>query len=75
MNNEEYAEVAVAWSGTCDGCAATHVVYPHAEMLREDAEVLADGPDEWDSFTSCFICDGSIDWNGSDPVSAVIRNA
>lgn len=75
MNEEEYEDVAVAWSGVCEGCLATYAVYPHPEMLREDAEVLAEGPPEWEAFPSCFICDGSIDWNGSDPVSAVIRNA
>lgn len=74
MNDQEYQEVAVAWSGTCSGCLATFVVYPHYEMLREDADVLADGPGEWDSFPSCFVCDSSIDWNGSDPVRSVIRN-
>lgn len=64
----------VAWSGTCRNCATTFVVYPHPFETSEDKiDQITNGPTDWDGFTDCFICGGAIDWNGSDPVSAVIR--
>lgn len=75
MNEKQYRKHAVAWSGTCDSCLTNYVVYPHPEADKDDAKEFAEGPDEWSGFTTCWVCDDSISWNGSDPVSAVIRHA
>ena len=64
----------MAWSGTCRDCLATWVVYPHYEADEDTVERISDGPGEWEGFSDCQVCDGTIEWNGSDPVGAVIRN-
>lgn len=58
------AYTPMAWSGNCRDCDAIVIIAPYDS--RTDRIVEA-GPDEWDTFPSCYLCDGSIDWNGSDP--------
>jgi hypothetical protein len=57
---------AVAWSGNCEDCDAIVIVAPYDDRTEE---IVADGPGEWESFPSCYLCGGSIDWVGSDPIS------
>ena len=71
MNDETRTDIA--WSGVCNKCLACYVVYPHPDAKEDDRSWLASGPNEWDSFTSCFVCDGGIEWNGSDPTASIIR--
>lgn len=58
----------MAYSGSCSNadCLAVYTVSPHDESPDEVVEQIAEGPDEWEAFTSCFVCDSSIDWNGND---------
>lgn len=57
-----------AWWGTCDDCLALVAVYPHPE--RDDD--IPDRDDWEEPFPSCYVCDGRIDWGGSDPAADVI---
>lgn len=66
------AAVRIAWSGTCENCLTCVTIYPHPEQEKDDYDRMADR-DEWDAFPACYVCDSTIQWNGTDPVSAVIR--
>lgn len=63
----------LAWSGNCRECFAIFVVAPHDETSEAGRERIAAGPNDWEAFASCFVCDGTIDWNGSDPLPITIR--
>lgn len=65
----------MAYSGTCSNsnCSAIYVVAAHDETPDEVVGQIASGPDEWETFTYCFVCDESIDWNGNDPLPLTIR--
>ncbi len=65
----------MAYSGNCSNpdCLAIYTVSPHDESPDESAERIAEGPDEWENFTYCFVCDSSIDWNGNDYLPVTIR--
>lgn len=67
MTPEEYKE-AVEWFGTCRDCLAVVKVAPHDEGTISTRDLIAEGPDEWDSFSNCLVCEGTIDWDGSNPV-------
>lgn len=45
------------WSGTCEECAAVYTVAPHPEANAAQAGRITDGPDDWEVFTQCWICD------------------
>lgn len=60
------AGTRMAWGGNCRDCDAIVIV---ASNDGRTDKIVADGPDEWDSFPSCYLCEGTIDWNGSDPAS------
>lgn len=66
----------MAYAGTCRNelCSAVFVVAPHPESPDEVAEQIAEGPDEWEGFTECWVCDSSIDWNGSESLPMTIRD-
>ena len=75
MNNNEYAE-SMAWSGNCDRCLTIHVVYPHPDSDVDARDRITEGPSEWEqAFATCFICEGDIEWNGSDPIASVVKHA
>lgn len=65
----------MAYSGMCSNpdCLAMYTVAPHDEAPVDSVERIADGPEEWEAFTDCFVCDSSIDWNGNDPLPVTIR--
>lgn len=65
----DHNETRMAWSGTCENCYAIVVVAAHDETEDEDRELIATGPSDWSPFPSCYVCDGSIEWVGSDPVA------
>ena len=73
MTTNEQPE-RMAWSGTCRDCLANWIVYPHYEAEADVVEQTAEGPDEWEGFSTCQVCDGTIEWNGNDLVGSVIRN-
>lgn len=58
----------MAYSGTCSNpsCIAIVLVAPHDETPDDVAEQIAEGPDEWEAFTDCYVCGSSIDWMGND---------
>lgn len=66
----------MAYSGVCANelCSALFVVAPHPESPDDVAAMIEEGPNEWEGFTSCWVCDSSIDWNGTDPLPMVIRD-
>lgn len=68
----DFNEPRMAWSGTCDSCYAIVVVAANYETEDEDRRLIAEGPSDWNTFPSCYVCDGTIDWIGSDPVSSVM---
>lgn len=41
--------------------------------ISSTEERIAEGPNEWEAFTSCFVCDASIDWNGNDLLPLTVR--
>lgn len=57
---------ALAWSGNCGDCDVIVIVAPYDD---ETVQQVADGPDEWEAFADCYVCGGSIEWNGTDPIS------
>lgn len=65
-------ETRMAWSGSCKICNADYVIYPHAEASTEQREFIESGPNEWEAFSNCLVCDGAIYWNGTDPVESVV---
>lgn len=67
-------EDQMVYSGNCEDCYAVFYVAPHPESSDETVERIAEGPDEWDSpFSTCFVCDGDIEWNGNDPRKWVLK--
>ncbi|AYN58678.1 hypothetical protein QEO74_gp12 [Arthrobacter phage Nandita] len=59
-----------AYWGTCDDCLTTIVVYPHPDR---DTDLPDD--EEWEGgWPDCPVCDSSLDWEGTDPASHIIRN-
>lgn len=65
----------MAYSGLCSNpeCSAIIVVAPHDDTPEEVVEQIAEGPAEWEAFTSCFVCDSGIDWNGNDYLPLTVR--
>lgn len=61
----------LVWSGNCRDCAAMVYIAAHDETPDDIRERINEG--DWESFPSCYACDGSIDWNGSDPLPLTIR--
>lgn len=62
----------MAWSGTCEACMAIYVVYAGYEASPEQSEAIST---QWpESHVECLRedCEGTIEWNGNDPVSAVL---
>lgn len=60
------------WSGRCDSCGALIAYASDAETEPEYVELMDEWPSSWEGFSDCQVCGGSIGWNGSDPVSALI---
>lgn len=70
--NTKYEDQMV-YSGSCEDCYAVFHVAPHPESSDETVKLIEEGPDEWEAFPSCFVCDGRIEWNGNDPRWAVLK--
>lgn len=67
-------EDQMVYSGGCEDCYAVFHVSPHPESNEETVKLIEEGPSEWDSpFSSCFVCDGRIEWSGNDPRWAVLK--
>lgn len=66
-------EDQMVYSGSCEDCYAVFHVATHPESSDETVKLIEDGPDEWEAFTACFVCDGSIEWSGNDPRWAVLK--
>lgn len=66
-------DTRMAWGGSCAECGAVVIIYPGDDSSAETHELIADG--EWEGFPSCYVCDGTIEWNGSDPVHHLVPRA
>lgn len=73
---DETVTERMAYAGTCSNpdCSAMFVVAPHPESPDEAAQQIAEGPSEWENFTDCWVCDSSIEWNGTELLPMVIRD-
>lgn len=70
MKHEEHRD-STAWWGTCDDCITNVVVYRHPEAESDLPDM-----DEWENgefFSRCYVCDGRVQWGGSDRVKDVLR--
>lgn len=67
----ESIENRMVWSGQCDECLAMTFVMASDESSAEEQEAISD---TWPKpMWECPVddCDGTIEWNGNDPVSHV----
>lgn len=62
----------IAWSGRCDSCGAVVIYAADAETEPDTVKIMQDWPETWERFSDCQVCDGSIEWNGSDPLARVL---
>jgi hypothetical protein len=65
-------ENRMIWSGACDSCPATVLVYADSERPSDvDDSISETWPED---LHECLMpdCDGEITWNGSDPVETVL---
>lgn len=74
MSTEPEQPQRTAYWGTCSNeqCLASMVIYPHPEAKQD----LPD-EDDWENSTfyiNCPVCNGGMDWGGSDPAADIIRN-
>ena len=61
----------MAWSGSCDECFTVHAIYPSLESSEAEQEEISR---TWPTkFAFCYVrgCEGTIDWNGNDPIAQV----
>lgn len=62
----------MAWSGLCGDCGSGVIVYPTDDQA---ADVQKQVSETWpEMFADCPIedCNGTIDWNGNDPIARVL---
>lgn len=54
--------------GLCENCLTIQAVWPHPERT----EPIPDEVD-WESFGSCHVCDGSVNWDEIVPVTDYLK--
>lgn len=70
MNENEM----IAHWGNCERCGVVVIYAQHADMSGHWLEAFQEGPGgEWERFSDCQLCDGTILWGGSDPLPFTIR--
>jgi hypothetical protein len=61
----------MVWTGRCDRCDALVALWPSDETDPAEQELTSS---QWPEAGGCYVqeCDGDIEWNGNDPIAAVI---
>lgn len=62
----------MAWSGACDTCLAGVIVYPTPDQQVEVQQELSETWPRGLAECPTADCDGTVDWNGSDPIGEVL---
>ncbi|QWY80138.1 hypothetical protein SEA_ZAGIE_55 [Microbacterium phage Zagie] len=70
--SSQVAVERMAWSGVCDECLTGVTVYPTADQAPEVQQEVSDTWPRGLAECPTSDCDGTIDWNGSDPIADVL---